>query len=154
MELIKKQVHYTQEGKRTFDQFYLDEDYNVPDAKEDVQQIIQGSGTVKIEDIKLVENYIRISGKLYFQILYVTATGDPQPAVLDGKIPFEEMVYTDGGEMESYFIQNIRVEFTSSLVHSRKLSIRAMVEMEIGREKLEDEETTVDIDSPVPIIRK
>ena len=40
MELIKKQVHYTQEGKRTFDQFYLDEDYNVPDAKEDVQQII------------------------------------------------------------------------------------------------------------------
>ena len=154
MELIKKQVHYTQEGKRTFDQFYLDEDYNVPDAKEDVQQIIQGSGTVKIEDIKLVENYIRISGKLYFQILYVTATGDPQPAVLEGKIPFEEMVYTDGGEMESYFIQNIRVEFTVSLVHSRKLSIRAMVEMEIGREKLEDEETTVDIDSPVPIYKK
>lgn len=154
MELIKKQVHYTQEGKRTFDQFYLDEDYNVPDAKEDVQQIIQGNGTVKIEDIKLVENYIRISGKLYFQILYVTATGDPQPAVLEGKIPFEEMVYTDGGEMESYFIQNIRIEFTVSLVHSRKLSIRAMVEMEIGREKLEDEETTVDIDSPVPIYRK
>ena len=91
---------------------------------------------------------------MYFQILYVTATGDPQPAVLEGKIPFEEMVYTDGGEMESYFIQNIRVEFTVSLVHSRKLSIRAMVEMEIGREKLEDEETTVDIDSPVPIYKK
>ncbi len=154
MELIKKQVHYTQEGKRTFDQFYLDEDYNVPDAKEDVQQIIQGNGNVKIEDIKLVENYIRISGKLYFHILYVTATGDPQPAVLDGKIPFEEMVYTDGGEMENYFIQNIRVEFTSNLVHSRKLSIRAMVEMEIGREKLEDEETTVDIDSPVSIYKR
>ena len=66
---------------------------------------------------------------MYFQILYVTATGDPQPAVLEGKIPFEEMVYTDGGEMESYFIQNIRVEFTVSLVHSRKLSVRAMVEI-------------------------
>ena len=65
MELIKKQVHYTQEGKRTFDQFYLDEDYNVPDAKEDVQQIIQGNGTVKIEDIKLVENYIRDQGGDY-----------------------------------------------------------------------------------------
>ena len=24
MELIQKQVHYTQEGKRTFDQFYLE----------------------------------------------------------------------------------------------------------------------------------
>lgn len=154
MELIKKQVHYTQEGKRTFDQFYLDEDYNVPDAKDDVQQIIQGNGTVKIEEIKLVENYIRISGKLYFQILYVTASGDPKPAVLEGKIPFEEMLYTDGGEMETYFIQNIRVEFTSTLVHSRKLSVRAMVEMEIGREKLEDEETTVDIESGAAIYKK
>lgn len=154
MELIRKQVHYTQEGKRTFDQFYLDEDYNVPDAKEDVHQIIRGTGTAKIEEIKLVENYIRISGKLYFQILYVTASGDPQPAVLDGKIPFEEMVYTDGGEMENYFIQNIRVEFTSTLVHSRKVSLRAMVEMEIGRQKLEDEETTVDIEGGESIYKK
>jgi hypothetical protein len=154
MELMKKQVHYTQEGKRTFDQFYLDEDYNVPDAKEDVQQIIQGNGTVKIEDIKLVDNYIRISGKLYFRVLYLTATEEPQPAVLEGKIPFEEMVYTDGGETENYFIQNIRVDFTSILIHSRKLSIRAMIEMEIGREKLEDAETTVDVDGPIALYKK
>lgn len=154
MELIKKQVHYNQEGKRTFDQFYLDEDFNVPDTKDDVQQIIQGSGTVKIEDIKLVENYIRISGKVYFQILYVTASGDPKPAVLEGKLPFEEMVYTDGQEMEQYFIQNIRVEFTPTLVHSRKLTVRAMVEMEIGREMLADEDTTIDIDSEAPVYKK
>lgn len=44
MELIQRQVHYTQEGKRTFDQFYVDEDYNVPDTKEDVKQIVQGKG--------------------------------------------------------------------------------------------------------------
>ena len=44
MELIQKQVHYTQEGKRTFDQFYLDEDLNVPDTKDDVKQIIQEIG--------------------------------------------------------------------------------------------------------------
>ena len=45
MELIQKQVHYTQEGKRTFDQFYLDEDLNVPDTKDDVKQIIQGTAS-------------------------------------------------------------------------------------------------------------
>ena len=154
MELIQKQVHYTQEGKRTFDQFYLDEDYNVPDTKEDVKQIIQGKGTVKTEDIRLAENYLRISGKLYFQILYITDTGEPRPAVLEGKLPFEEMVYMDGGERENYFIQNIRVEFTATMVHSRKVSIRAMVEMEIGRETLEDEATTVDIEVSVPVYKK
>ena len=50
MELIQRQVHYTQEGKRTFDQFYVDEDYNVPDTKEDVKQIVQGKGNVKVEE--------------------------------------------------------------------------------------------------------
>ena len=141
MELIQKQVHYTQEGKRTFDQFYLDEDLNVPDTKDDVKQIIQGTASAKVEEIRLTENYLRISGKLYYQILYMTDSAEPQPAALEGKLPFEEMVYMDSGEMTEYFIQNIRVEFTSTLVHSRKLSIRAMVEMEIGREKLEDEAT-------------
>ena len=33
MDLTKKTVHYTQEGKTVFDRFYLDEDYNVPEQK-------------------------------------------------------------------------------------------------------------------------
>ena len=97
MELVRKPIHYVKEGKRTFDQFYLDEDYNVPDAKDDVQRIVQGTAEVRTEDIRLVENYVRIVGKVYFRILYVTASADPMPAVLEGKIPFEEMVYTENG---------------------------------------------------------
>lgn len=75
MELIQKVIRYNQEGKKVLDQFYLDEDYNVPDAKEDVRRIVEGQGEVKIEDVKLVENYVRVSGKLYFQILYLTDQG-------------------------------------------------------------------------------
>ena len=48
MELIQKRIHYMQEGRRTFDQFYLDEDINVPDAKEDVGLIVQGQASVKV----------------------------------------------------------------------------------------------------------
>lgn len=154
MELIQKQVHYTQEGRQTFDQFYLDEDYNVPDTKADVRQIVQGRGIIKVEDIRLVENYLRVSGKLYFQILYITDNAESAPAVLEGTIPFEEMVYMEGGENENYFVRNVRVEFSASLVHSRKVSIRAMVEMEIGREKLVDEETTTDVECSVPVYKK
>ena len=87
MELIRKPIHYTQEGKSIYDQFYLDEDYNVPDQKEDVQRIIQGKAELRTEDIRPVENYVKISGKVYFTILYMTASGDPKPAVLEGKLP-------------------------------------------------------------------
>ena len=65
MELVQKRIHYMQEGRRTFDQFYLDEDLNVPDAKEDVGVIVQGQANVKVEDLRLVENYLRVAGKLY-----------------------------------------------------------------------------------------
>lgn len=154
MELVRKPIHYVREGKRMFDQFYLDEDYNVPDAKEDVQRIIQGMAEVKAEDIRLVENYVRIAGKVYFRILYVTSSVDPKPAVLEGKLPFEEMVYTENGEEDSFFIQNVRTELSASVVNSRKLSLRVMVELEVGRERLEDEETTVDVESDIPVYKK
>lgn len=154
MELVQKKIRYTKEGKRTFDQFYLDEDLNVPDSKEDVRQIVKSSAKVKIEDVRKVENYLRISGKLYYQVLYITDTALPTPAVLEGKIPFEEMVYIDEKEMDNWFIQNARAEFTVSLVHSRKVSIRAMIELEIGREHIEEEDTTADVQSNISIYKK
>ncbi|CUP92854.1 Uncharacterised protein [Dorea longicatena] len=69
MELVQKQVRYMQEKPSITDQFQMDEDYNVPDTKDDVKQIVRSKETVKIEDINLIENYLRVSGKLCFQIL-------------------------------------------------------------------------------------
>lgn len=154
MELIRKPIHYTQEGKSIFDQFYLDEDYNVPDQKEDVQRIIQGNAELKPEDIRPVENYVKITGKVYFKVLYMTASGNPRPAVLEGKIPFEEMVYAEGDGNETFFLRNVRTEFTATVVNTRKLSLRIMSEMEVGREWIRDEELTEDVESDVPIYRK
>ena len=154
MELIRKPIHYTQEGKSIFDQFYLDEDYNVPDQKEDVQRIIQGNAELKPEYIRPVENYVKITGKVYFKVLYMTASGDPRPAVLEGKIPFEEMVYAEGDGNETFFLRNVRTEFTATVVNTRKLSLRIMSEMEVGREWIRAEELTEDVESDVPIYRK
>ena len=154
MELIKRPIHYTQEGKSIFDQFYLDEDYNVPEQKDDVRRIIQGSAECRTEDIRPVENYVKVTGKVYFRILYMTASGDPKPAVLEGSLPFEEMVYAESDGNETFFIRGMRTEFTGTVVNSRKLSLRVMAEMEIGRERLRDEELTEDVDSEIPIYRK
>ena len=154
MELIRKPIHYTQEGKSIFDQFYLDEDYNVPDQKEDVKRIIQGKAELRTEDIRPVENYVKITGKMYFTILYMTSSGDPKPAVLEGKLPFEEMVYAESDGNESFYLRNVRTEFTATVVNTRKLSLRIMSEMEVGREWIRDEELTEDVESDVPIYRK
>ena len=48
MELRKKNVHCSQIGKRMIHQFFVDDDYNVPDAKNDVLRVVQGEGHVKV----------------------------------------------------------------------------------------------------------
>lgn len=154
MELIQKQVRYMQGKPSITDQFQVDEDYNVPDTKEDVSRIVRSRETVKIEDMNLVENYLRVSGKLCFQILYIVDSQENRLAAMEGKIPFEEMVYVADAGTDEFFMENIRSEFQASLVHSRKISLHAMIELEVGRECMKEEDTTIDIDSEVPVYKK
>ena len=56
MEFMTREIQTNQMEKKLTDQFLLDEDYNVPDSKRDVQRIVASEGKVKIEDVKPVEN--------------------------------------------------------------------------------------------------
>lgn len=154
MELVKKRMHLHRNGKKIVDQFLVDEDCNVPDTKGDVQRVITGEGRVKIEDVKPVENYIRVSGKLYFQVLYVTEGMEPALSSLEGKVPFEEMIYAEEGNDGTFLVRDAKVEFTVTMIHSRKLNVKAMVELEIGSEKLINEEVTTDLESGLPFLKK
>lgn len=119
MELVKKQIHGNNMGKSIFDQFFIDDDYNVPDSKNDIARVVLSKGIVKAEEIKRMENYIRVSGKLYFQVLYVTEDGEARLTVLDGKRPFEEMIYVEDSGEEQYNVRNTRVEFATTMIHSK-----------------------------------
>lgn len=154
MELVTKQIYTNHVGKRIVDQFLVDEDYNVPDSKSDVKRIVSSEGYIKVEDTKKVESYVRITGKLYFQILYVTEGLEPTLASMEGKIPFEEMVYVEGTTEGQPVICDTRVDFTANMIHSRKLNLRAMVELELCMESMRNEEITEDIDSSIPVYKK
>ena len=95
MEYLKKEIRTFQNGKTVNDQFYIDDDYNVPDAKKDVGRIIISDGTLQVEEMKQVENYLKVTGKLEFRVLYTADETIPEPASLEGRIPFEEMIYLE-----------------------------------------------------------
>ena len=143
MELIRKQVRMNQMGKTVTDQFMIGGDYNVPDAKSDVGRVLSGEGSLRIEETRRVENYLRVTGKLNFKVLYVTDSGDPRPGALEGMIPFEEMVYMEeeNGEGED-IVQVQRVECGVSLIHSRKLAVKALAEMTVHTEQITEKQVT------------
>lgn len=154
MEQLKKVIRKNVTGRGMTDQFYVDGDVNVPDAKGDVGRIVYSQGKLKIDDMKVVENYVRVSGKVLYQILYVIDSGEQRMSSLQGKLPFEEMVYTEEEPKGAVFLKEGSAELSVSVIHSRKLSLKAMVEMELSSECEEEEVLTLDVEEEPGLYRR
>lgn len=154
MELMKRKIKTNEMRKTISDQFILDDEYNVPDAKADIGRIVSGDGYIYIEEIKRMDNYLRVSGKLFFKILYVTDGVIPDLESLRGQIPFEEMVYAETDKEEEFTANVVGIEFTASMIHSRKLTMKAMVDLEIRMNMVREEEMVADIEADEGVFKK
>ena len=154
MEYQKKEIRIFQNGRTVNDQFYIDGDYNVPEAKRDVGKIILSNGMLRVEEMKQVESYLKVSGKLEFKVLYMADEMVPVPASLEGRIPFEEMIYLEQEPEGNLVLQTSDTEVTVTMIHSRKLNIKTLAEISIGTEKCTGEEITTDVEGKVPVFKK
>lgn len=145
MELWTKEVQINEQGKTILNQFLIDEDINVPDCKRDVVRIISSKASVKLEEVKLVENYVRAKGKMELQVLYVGEGVEPVLSSLEGRIPFEEMVYVEE-KHGTYEVKDIRNDFQVSMIHSRKLRVNAILELEVAAQNERKDEIPLDIE--------
>ncbi len=154
MEIITRQMETNQIGKRVINQFMVDEDYNIPDSKDDVQKVIMGEGIARITEMKPVENYLMVQGQIEFQILYHAEGFEPRFVGLEGKLPFEEMIYIEDGADKSFDVKCVRVDLNVSMVHSRKLRLKAMVEMQVESEYQSLEALPIDVECDYPVYKK
>ncbi len=154
MGIITKQIEKNEVERRLTHQFMLDEDYNVPDSKDDVKRIIVSEGKVCIDDAKPVENYLKVQGKIEFQILYVNEGFEPSFSCLEGKIPFVEMIYTEDSGDKNLDVTSARVEMNTNMIHSRKLRMKAMVELSLEAEKQKVEEIPTDVEGCGTVFKK
>lgn len=154
MEVITKQIETNQMVRKLWNQFVLDEDFNVPDHKNDVEKIVMSEGCIHIDEVKPVENYLRVQGKVEFQILYVAEGFEPSFGCLEGKIPFVEMVYIEENAERSPDIKQARVEMNANMVHSRKLRIKAMVELELEEARQCVNEIPTDVACSCSVFKK
>lgn len=153
MELITREIQTNQMGKTVTSQFMIDEDFNVPDSKRDVQRVIAGEGTIKIADIKVSDGYVKVLGKVEFQVLYVGEGLEASLSSMSGKLPFEENIYVENPS-GIYGMKNSRVDLQVLMIHSRKLRIKAMIELEVESEKQTVEFLPVDVEDRDSIFKK
>ncbi len=146
MEVITRQVCLNEKTRKILHQFQLNEEVNVPDSKEDVVRIVKGEMNVIITDTQPMEEYVKISGKIKYCILYMTDNMDNRISCIEGEIPFEEMIFVEGKEHNRYYAISNGLEFQPSLIHSRKIGMKALVELVVEKTGGKIEEVTQDVE--------
>lgn len=143
MDLVKDYIHdYKIKNKATV-QITLDDDFNVPDAKPDIDQIVKERGLVHIQSIRVNEEKADVAGELEFALLYISDV----PVNMSGHMDFQEKVNVEGLEGDENTVCFGEIEdLTIKAINSRKVSIKAIISLTVISEKLEDEQMAVDVD--------
>lgn len=139
MELEKQSLHKNSEIGRAFNQITLDDDYNLPDYKPDLTKVIRERGKLHFEEVHVSGGHVWFKGILEFDILYRTDLDNRKINSLKGEIPFQESLSMDGiEELDPVKLEGRIEDISVSVINSRKLSIRSLVEFQASVQKPEE----------------
>lgn len=144
MELVKKNIHMNKLKCKSTLQLTLDDDFNVPDVKPDIANIITEQGEVKINEIKAMNGKLLVKGALGFNILYLSEDAHSPIHNISGEIPFDEVVNMEASCADDEPTVSWELEdLSTGLINSRKLSVKSILSLNITIDELYDEETAV-----------
>lgn len=154
MKLIMQRVHMNKCNCREKKQITLDRDFNVPDARPDALQIMKEQGEIQIEEAHMIEGKASIRGVMNFQVLYATE-GEAGISEMSGSIPFEEMIPLSCAERgDELTVQASFGDLRSELINSRKLGIKAVVNLDVKAETVCDGEGAVGLEEAEDVYSK
>lgn len=111
---------------------FVEGDVIVPDAKPDVLNIICTSGVVCIYKKEIIDEKIKIEGKVDTYIMYMTDDSKERTRGINTSLDLSEIINISNitNEMESKVSTNIK-EIEAKVVNERKISIKATIELNI-----------------------
>lgn len=128
-------------------QLTLDDDFNVPDIKPDIVQIIKEQGSIVVQDIKAMNGKAMIKGALKFNLLYISEDELRPIHNISGEIPFDEVINMDETCVEDSISAKWNLDdLTTSMINSRKISVKSIVTFTFTAEDAYDEETGVAVE--------
>lgn len=143
MKLVKENIHRIgtmgmPNGCGTTATFTLDDDFNVPDVKPDAKIVIRESGTLRILEKKCTGGRLHVKGVLTAKVLYMSEDGSGMYG-MENEIPFDEMIHMNQEDCKDVTVQAVLDDITATLVHSRKINVKALVTVRAVCEEIADE---------------
>lgn len=132
LECERRQLHVICDKGRAITQITLDDDYNLAEYKPDILKIIEDKGQVRLDEIKVEQDLVRLRGALHFEVLYRSSGEDGLFGRLQGEIPFQENVRMEGaGEYDTVYVDPQIEDLSIGMINSRKLEIRSLITLQL-----------------------
>ena len=133
MDFSKKDIHTSILKTTRNSQLTIDDDFNIPDSKKDVERIIAETGNVTLEEVIAEEGRVKITGTVYFKVLYETNDENgPDMEVYENEIPFEDIVNIEEANRASRpEVRCVLEDLSASIINSRKLEVRGLIDNQI-----------------------
>lgn len=161
MELIKKPINTSVVKSSKYMQITIDDDFNVPDLKQDIDKIIESCGQISVEEVEAMVDKVRIKGNVGFKVLYGTQKADKPIDSLEGTLDFEEVLNLDSTLPTDVARTVCNIDdLNISMINSRKLSVRSLIGINAtiadedvleGAVELEDAEDIQCLNKVIPI---
>lgn len=147
VEIVRKNISMNHICGRSQTQLTLDDDFIVPDSKPDILKRIADCGEVIIEGMKAGDGRASVNGKMQFSLLYQADKTGGAPDCMEGSIDFGETVGMDGLSAGDTLKCTAKLEDLSiSLINGRKISVSAIVSLELYGENTYMSSAAVDIE--------
>lgn len=128
MDFCRKDIHTSVLKASKYSQLTIDEDFNIPDTKDDIEKIIAKDGYIVVDEVVSEDNKVKVVGEVFFKVLYKTISDKADIEVYEGNIPFEDLVNVDGINRNNQADSQCRLEdITVSVINSRKLEVRGLI---------------------------
>ena len=152
MRIRKENIHESRIKCKNTLQITLDDDFNVPDSKADIENIVKEWGNVHVDNVKNSGDRAEVSGSLDFAFLYTGKSHDKiMPVKMAGSMNFNESINLAEDSDNTYMTCNAVLEdITVKAINSRKVSIKAIISINVICEEITDVTVGCEADDILP----
>lgn len=148
MQLNKIKLHSCTTFASAQSQITLDDDYNVPDYRPDIVKVLKEKGELHFDEVKATAGAAWLKGRLVFRVLYRSDQENGKISCLKGEIPFQEKLNMDGVQEYDVIQASGEIEdLTIGVIHSRKISVRAVILLKTEEPQEKEDELCVGIEA-------
>ena len=148
MQLNKIKLHSCTTFASAQSQITLDDDYNVPDYRSDIVKVLKEKGELHFDEAKAAAGAAWLKGRLVFRVLYRSDQENGKISCLKGEIPFQEKLNMDGVQEYDVIQASGEIEdLTIGVIHSRKISVRAVILLKTEEPREKEDELCVGIEA-------